>query len=77
MDRNVGPFDARLRVVAGLLLAVLAVASTLGYATVPLISDLGAALIAAVLIIEGSTRRCLLYRALGVDRCPVESQPDR
>lgn len=73
MDRNVGPFDARLRVAAGVLLATLAVGSALGYVTIPLISDLGAALIAAVLIVEGASRRCLLYRVLGVDRCPVDS----
>jgi len=73
MDRNVGPFDARLRVAAGVLLALVTAASVLGYTTVPLISDIGAAIIAAVLIIEGSTRRCLLYRALGIDRCPVKS----
>jgi len=72
MDRNVGPLDARGRVVAGILLAVLAVVSTLGYTTIPLISDLGAAILAAVLIVEGLSRRCLLYRVLGIDRCPVE-----
>ncbi len=72
MDRNVGPFDARVRVAAGILLAAFVVGSTLGYTTIPLVSDLGAAIIAVVFIIEGTTRRCLLYRALGVDRCPVE-----
>jgi len=73
MDRNVGPFDARFRVAVGVLFAVLAVGSTFGYTTIPVISDLGAAIIAAVLIVEGATRRCLLYRALGIDRCPVDS----
>jgi hypothetical protein len=24
------------------------------------------------LLVEGATRRCLLYRALGIDRCPVD-----
>ncbi len=72
MDRNVGPFDARTRIVAGALLAALAVGSTLGYLTLPLISDLGAASIGLVLIVEGASRRCLLYRALGIDRCPVD-----
>lgn len=73
MDRNVGPFDARFRVAAGILLAVFVVGSTLGYTSIPIISELGAALIAAVLIVEGVARRCLLYRALGIDRCPVDS----
>ena len=73
MNRNVGPFDARVRVAAGVLLAALVAASVLDYTTIPVLTDLGAAIIAAVLVVEGSTRRCLLYRALGIDRCPVDS----
>ena len=72
MDRNVGPFDAQLRVGVGLLLAVLTSLSVFGYLTLPFFSDFGAAIIAAVLIIEGSTRRCLLYGLLGLNRCPVD-----
>lgn len=73
MDRNVGLFDARIRVAVGILLAALAAGSTLDYLTIPVITDLATALIAAVLIVEGASRRCLLYRALGIDRCPVDS----
>jgi len=72
MDRNVGLFDARFRLGVGVLLAIFVIGSTLGYTTIPLLSDFGAGIIAAVLIVEGATRRCLLYRALGIDRCPVE-----
>lgn len=72
MDRNVGPFDARLRVGVGLLLGVVTALSAGGYLTLPFLSDLGVGLIAAVLVVEGATRRCLLYRLLGVDRCPVD-----
>ena len=72
MNRNVGPLDARVRIAVGigcLLAALLAVG---GYATVPVVSELGIGLFGAVLIIEGALRRCLLYRLLGIDRCPVD-----
>jgi hypothetical protein len=26
-----------------------------------------------VIVVEGALRRCLLYRLLGIDRCPVDS----
>jgi len=72
MNRNVGPFDARVRIAVGsgcLLAALLAVG---GYTTVPILSEFGLGLFGAVLVIEGALRRCLLYRLLGIDRCPVE-----
>ena len=72
MNRNVGPLDARVRIAVGsgcLLAALLAVG---GDATVPVISPLGLGVIGAVLVVEGTLRRCLLYRLLGIDRCPVD-----
>jgi len=73
MNRNVGPLDARVRIAVGigcLLATLLAVG---GYATVPVVSELGLALFGAVLVVEGALRRCLLYRLLGIDRCPVDT----
>ncbi len=72
MKRNVGRIDATLRVGAGIALAVLAVFAAWGTVTVPVVSAVGLGIIALVLLIEGATRRCLLYRALGIDRCPVD-----
>ncbi|GEM_PF-245022 len=72
MKRNVGTLDARLRVAVGVGLAVLAAVVAAGMVSVPLISALGLAIAAVVLVVEGLTRRCLLYRALGIDRCPVD-----
>lgn len=72
MNRNVGRLDAIARVVAGVALAVLAVLAAVGVVTVPIVSALGVGIIAVVLIVEGATRRCLLYRVLGIDRCPVD-----
>ena len=67
MKRNVGRIDAVVRVVAGVAVALLAVAVAVGAISVPVFSAVG-----LVLVIEGATRRCLLYRALGIDRCPVD-----
>lgn len=72
MKRNVGKIDAIARVGGGAALAVLAVLTAWGMVTVPVVSALGLGIIALVLILEGATRRCLLYRALGIDRCPVD-----
>ncbi len=72
MNRNVGRIDATVRVVGGLALAVFAALAAFGLVTVPIVSTLGLGVIAVVLIVEGVTRRCLLYRVLGIDRCPVD-----
>ncbi|RLM67277.1 DUF2892 domain-containing protein [Halorubrum sp. Atlit-8R] len=72
MKRNVGRIDALVRVVAGVAVAVLAVAVALGAISVPVFSAVGLGVIGVVLVVEGATRRCLLYRALGIDRCPVD-----
>lgn len=72
MKRNVGRIDAISRVVAGVTLVGLALLATLDVVTVPVGSAVGVGIIALVLIVEGATRRCLLYRVLGIDRCPVD-----
>lgn len=72
MNRNVGPLDAKMRVAVGVLLCVLAPLQALGIATVPVFSSIGAGFAGAVLVIEGSVQRCLLYSLLGINRCPVD-----
>ena len=72
MKRNVGRIDALARVAGGAALAVLARLAARDEASVPVGPAVGLGIAGAVLIVEGSTRRCLLYRALGIDRCPVE-----
>ncbi len=72
MKRNVGAVDARIRVGLGLGLAALAALVATGVLSVPYGSAVGLGLAAVVLTIEGATRRCLLYQALGIDRCPVD-----
>ncbi|MFC7186586.1 YgaP family membrane protein [Halorubrum yunnanense] len=72
MKRNVGRVDALARVAGGIAIAVFALLVATGTLTVPVVSAVGLGIAGAVLIVEGATRRCLLYRALGIDRCPVE-----
>ena len=73
MKRNVGPVDARLRIVVGLACGLLAIVAAGGVVTLPVITPLGLGLFGAVLVVEGAMRRCLLYRLLGIDRCPVDN----
>lgn len=72
VKRNVGRLDAFARVIGGVAIAVLAFFAATGGVSVPVVSALGLGVAGAVLIVEGATRRCLLYRVLGIDRCPVD-----
>ncbi len=72
MKRNVGRIDAIVRVIAGIVLAGIGLLAGVSVVSVPIVSALGVGILAVVLIVEGATRRCLLYRMLGIDRCPVE-----
>lgn len=72
MNRNVGRIDAAGRVINGVVLLLLALLAAVDAVTVPIVSALGVGVIALVLIVEGATRRCLLYQVLGIDRCPVD-----
>jgi Protein of unknown function (DUF2892). len=72
MQRNVGRVDAAARIVLGVSLLSAAGLVIAGVVTTPIVSAVGLALAAIVLIVEGATRRCLLYGLLGIDRCPVD-----
>lgn len=72
MKRNVGRIDAIARSIGGAAIAALALLAATGSVSVPVVSAVGLGVAGVVLMIEGATRRCLLYRALGIDRCPVD-----
>ncbi|SDF41923.1 Protein of unknown function [Halorubrum xinjiangense] len=72
MKRNVGRIDAIARIIGGVAIAALALLAATGSVSVPVVSAVGLGVAGVVLIVEGATRRCLLYRALGIDRCPVD-----
>jgi hypothetical protein len=72
MKRNVGRLDALTRIIGGTAVVILALLVATNAVSIPAGSAVGLAVIGTVLIIEGGTRRCLLYRVLGIDRCPVD-----
>jgi len=72
MNRNVGPVDARLRIAIGVGCVLLALLAAGGDMTIPVVSPPGLGIFGAVLVVEGAMRRCLLYRLLRIDRCPVD-----
>lgn len=72
--KNVGPLDAKIRVVIGILLMSLAPLQGLGYITIPIFSTIGAGLAGIILIVEGLVNRCILYRLLGINRCPIDAK---
>jgi hypothetical protein len=72
MKRNVGRIDALVRTVGGVAVVLLAFLAATDGVSVPAVSALGLGVAGAVLVVEGATRRCLLYRVLGIDRCPVD-----
>ena len=72
MKRNVGRIDAAARVIGGVAVALLAVLVATTDVSVPVVSAVGLGVAGVVLVVEGATRRCLLYRVLGIDRCPMD-----
>ncbi|ELZ46992.1 hypothetical protein C464_10064 [Halorubrum coriense DSM 10284] len=72
MKRNVGRIDAIARIVGGVAVGILALLAATTDVSVPVVSAVGLAVGCVVLVVEGATRRCLLYRVLGIDRCPVD-----
>ncbi len=69
MEPNVGGLDRTARLVAGLLVALVGVASLIGVG--PLGSTIGivVTLVGLVVFGTGLTQQCLAYRLFGVDTC--------
>jgi uncharacterized membrane protein YgaE (UPF0421/DUF939 family) len=69
MARNIGPEDRIVRIVVGIVLAVLAYLQVLpGVATIIMY------VLAAYLLITGILARCLLYKLIDVDTS-IQEQP--
>jgi len=69
MEPNVGGLDRTARLVGGLLVALVGVASLVGF--VPLGSTLGVVLtvVGAIVLGTGLTQQCFAYRLFGVNTC--------
>lgn len=71
-EKNVGHIDAKIRILVGSLLVLLAPLQVMGYIPIPFFTSVGAVLAGFILIIEGLINRCVLYTILGINRCPVD-----
>jgi hypothetical protein len=69
MDRNVGPEDRVVRIVAAIMLAVIVY-----FVDVSNIAQILVWALAAYLLISGLVARCLVYSVLGVDT-GIQEQP--
>ena len=69
MDKNIGMQDRVMRIVIGLVLAVLIYLGTLA-GTAALITGI----VAAYLLLTGLVARCLFYKILGIDT-NIQEQP--
>ena len=62
MDRNIGPEDRVVRIVAALGLAAL-----IYFANLSRTADIVVGIVAAYLLITGLLTRCVVYKVIGVD----------
>ena len=69
MEANVGSQDRVVRIVAGILLAVLAYMEVL-----PRVPTIIMAVLAVYLLISGILARCIFYKIADVDTC-IQEQP--
>ena len=69
MAKNVGSADRVVRIVLGIVLAVMAYLELL-----PPVATIIMAVLAAYLIITGLLARCLLYKLIDIDTC-IQEQP--
>jgi hypothetical protein len=69
MARNIGPEDRIVRIVVGIVLAVLAYLQVL-----PGVASIIMYVLAAYLLITGILARCLLYKLIDVDTS-IQEQP--
>ncbi|MBV0902999.1 YgaP family membrane protein [Haloarcula salina] len=67
MERNVGTLDRNVRIVLGVLAALVGVLALAGYLAASALVAALAIAIGAVLFVTGTSRRCLIYDAFGID----------
>lgn len=68
-ERNVGPVDRTVRLLAGVALLALAGLALSG------VAQTLAGLAGVILLVTGALRTCPLYCALGVSTCPIRRPP--
>jgi hypothetical protein len=70
--KNVGKVDARIRVIFGLILVLLAPLQLMEIIQIPFFTSVGAVVAGSILMVEGLVNRCILYSLLGINRCPAD-----
>lgn len=67
MEVNVGKTDKIVRVVTGVLLLAVALASFLNYLDYGIVLEVVALVLGVIFIVTGYKRKCPIYQATGVD----------
>ena len=67
MNKNVGGIDRYGRIVIGLLLAVAGVTVVAGLWEVSIVAGIVALVVAAILLVTGTTQKCPLNDVAGID----------
>jgi hypothetical protein len=67
MDKNVGGIDRTGRIVIGLVVAIAGVAALAGYWAVGAVVGGVALLVGAILLVTGTTQKCPINEAAGID----------
>jgi len=70
MDKNVGGIDRTGRIVIGPVLTIAGIAALTGYWAIGAVTGVIAIAVAAVLLVTGTTQKCPINEAVGVDTTP-------
>lgn len=67
MDKNVGGLDRSARIVIGGLLAIAGIAAVIGNLEIGTAIAVGALVVGAILFVTGTTQKCPINSAAGID----------
>lgn len=74
MEKNVGGIDRTGRIVIGIVLAIAGIAALTGYWTIGAVAGAVAIVVAAILLVTGTTQKCPINEATGINTIPEESE---
>ena len=74
MQKNVGGFDRKARLVVGPLLLIVGIATLVGVLPLGTFVAAIALVVGAVLAVTGAVQRCPLNALFGVNTCPMEGR---
>lgn len=73
MDKNVGGIDRSGRIVIGIIVAIAGIAALTGYWGAGAVVGVVAVVVGAVLLVTGTTQKCPINEAAGIDTTTGES----